>query len=647
MHVKATPRFGQCLGLLAIGLTAAAVSPARASDDGMFAAEQVSLDSLYDFMDNWLYTHVGDDRGVGGAEHDLARDNIAWLMESYGLIVELEPFRYSHSTSYNVVGTLVGTTYPDQEYIIGAHYDSVGNPGADDNASGTAAVLEAARIISQYDSEYTIRFIGFTREEQGLVGSGAYVDDHWADDILGMISADMVAYDPDTDHARIYTHSASHPLRDALGAAIEEYGDGLTWEDSGWTGASNHAPFDSAGFQAGLLIEGEVWSNPYYHSSQDSFENPDNLNFPYHTKMTRCLVGWLVDQAGVIVEADYLKFDYPDDRPEYSYPSGGTTVRVVVSGMGEAVPQPGSALLHYNTGVGWEAVAMDMVEDNVYDAVLPGQTCGDEVLYYFSALTTTGEEYVHPGSAPSFTWSSIAAYGREAFFVETLDFSPLWSTTGLWEFGQPTGDGGAYGGPDPESGYTGTNVYGYNLAGDYENNMSEEYLTSSPINCSGAFDVHLSFWRWLGVERPLYDHAEVRVSTNGGDWTTIWENGSTISDTEWVYQEFDIADLVDGESTVRLRWTMGPTDSGWQYCGWNIDDISLTGLQCEPPFMIGDMNCDGAVDFFDIDPFVLAITDPAGYAGEYAECDILAGDCNDDGLVNFFDIEPFVELIVD
>ena len=304
--MRATPRFGQCLCLLAIVLTAVAVSPARASDDGMFAAEQVSLDSLYDIMDNWLYTHVGDDRGVGGAEHDLARDNIAWLMESYGLIVELEPFSYWGDTYHNVVGTLVGTTYPDQEYIIGAHFDSVGNPGADDNASGTAAVLEAARIISQYDSEYTIRFIAFDREEQGLIGSGAYVDDHWADDILGMISADMVAYDPDTNHCNIYGRTASDPIKADLAAAVTEYGDGLTYTIGGDTPYSNHAPFEQDGLQACLLIEGEVWANPYYHSSQDTFENPDNLNFPYHTKMTRCIVGWLVDQAGVIVEADYL-----------------------------------------------------------------------------------------------------------------------------------------------------------------------------------------------------------------------------------------------------------------------------------------------------------------------------------------------------
>jgi acetylornithine deacetylase/succinyl-diaminopimelate desuccinylase-like protein len=154
----------------------------------MAAADEVSEASYRDFLDNWLYTHAGDNRGVGGPEHDLARDNIEDFFLFYGLDVTLEPFQYSGLTYYNVVGTKLGTTFPNQEYIVGAHFDSVSNPGADDNGSGVALVLEAARILTQYDSAYTIRFIAFDREEQGLVGSYAYVSDHIGDDILGMIS---------------------------------------------------------------------------------------------------------------------------------------------------------------------------------------------------------------------------------------------------------------------------------------------------------------------------------------------------------------------------------------------------------------------------------------------------------------------------
>jgi len=163
-------------------------------------------------------------------------------------------------------------------------------------------------------------------------------------------------------------------------------------------------------------------------------------------------------------------------------------------------------------------------------------------------------------------------------YVFNMDTNPGWTTQGLWAWGQPTGGGGAYGNPDPTSGYTGLNVYGYNLNGDYTNSMSEMHLTSTAIDCTGLSTVSLKFWRWLGVERSTYDRAYVRVSNNGTTWTTIWQNPDEhVTDSTWVPQEFDISAIADGQPTVYLRWTMGTTDSGWTYCGWNIDDVEIWG----------------------------------------------------------------------
>ncbi|MBU0616571.1 MAG: M28 family peptidase, partial [Planctomycetes bacterium] len=257
-----------------------------------------------------LYTHVGDDRGFG-PEHDLARDNIASEFETYGLVVTLEPFSYWGTTYYNVVGTKLGTTYPGQEYIIGAHYDSVDNPGADDNASGVALVLEAARIICQYDSGCTIRFIAFDREEQGMIGSQAYVDAHISDDILGMISADMVSYNNGGNVADINGRSASNPIKYALGDAVTEYGDGLTYAIGGAADYSDHAPFEWVGFQACILIED--WGNPYYHTPNDNVDMPGYIDYAYAIRMTRSVVGFLVDQAGVLVFDCYGDLDGDGD----------------------------------------------------------------------------------------------------------------------------------------------------------------------------------------------------------------------------------------------------------------------------------------------------------------------------------------------
>ena len=637
----------------------ALVSTATASEMGQAAANQIT-DATYRYflgdsegVPGILYTHAGDSRDVGDPQHDLARDNIADHFASYGLTVTLEPVVYSSTTYYNVVATKLGTTFPDQEFIIGAHYDSINwsgpAPGADDNASGVSLVLECARVLSQYDSEYTIRFIAFTREEQGLYGSNAYVDDHFGDDILAMISADMVAYDPDTEHALIYGHdSPALPLKSALQAAIAEYGEyqgvSLTSSDEGWNGQSDHAPFDSAGYQACLLIEGEVWSNPNYHSAGDNVDNPGYINYDYATRMTRSVCGYLVDNANVLVDVDALTFDFPDGQPEYISPAGGTRMRVEVAGLGDAVPQPGTGTLYYTGFGGWQSTPMDAISDNVYEAVFPATPCGDELFYYVGAETTGGEEFTSPWSAPLASHSAISAYGRAVVFEETFDTDPGWTTQGLWAFGQPTGDGGQYGGPDPTSGYTGDNVYGYNLSGDYENNLPERHLTSTAIDCTGYYNLQLSFWRWLGVERPLYDHAYVRVSTDGTTWTTLWENSATIEETDWSLIEIDLP-MIDNEQTVYLRWTMGTTDTAWQYCGWNIDDVQLTALQCEPEFAAGDLNCDGLINSFDIDPFVLALTSPAAYELAYPDCYAINADIDGNGLVNSFDIDPFVLLL--
>ena len=174
----------------------------------------------------------------------------------------------------------------------------------------------------------------------------------------------------------------------------------------------------------------------------------------------------------------------------------------------------------------------------------------------------------------------LAVGDREVYQAWTLATDPGWTTEDEWAFGQPTGQGGAeHGNPDPTSGATGDNVYGYNLHGDYPNDLPERHLTTVAIDCSDLFAVTLRFQRWLNVEQPLYDHAHVRVSTDGETWTTVWSNPEEITDNAWIPQELDIAAVAGGQATVYLRWTMGTTDGGWTYSGWNLDDVEIWGIE--------------------------------------------------------------------
>ncbi len=161
---------------------------------------------------------------------------------------------------------------------------------------------------------------------------------------------------------------------------------------------------------------------------------------------------------------------------------------------------------------------------------------------------------------------------------EKMDTDPGWTYEGDWAWGQPTGQGGQYGSPDPTSGYTGLNVVGYNLNGDYPNSMSTTYWTTTQaFDCSEASEVYLDFYAWLGVETYYYDHAYLAISNNnGGSWSTIWENPERINGGSWELWSFDITDKAAGYSQVILRWGMGPTDSSWRFCGWNIDDVLVS-----------------------------------------------------------------------
>ncbi|MCS4302635.1 M28 family peptidase [Chryseobacterium sp. BIGb0232] len=105
-----------------------------------------------------------------------------WLKNkyiSYGYTanqIQEDPFTFWGGDSKNLVITKTGTVYPDKYIIICGHYDTIVGPGVSDNGSGTSILLEAARILRNIPTEYSIKFIHFSGEEQGLIGSYHYAD---------------------------------------------------------------------------------------------------------------------------------------------------------------------------------------------------------------------------------------------------------------------------------------------------------------------------------------------------------------------------------------------------------------------------------------------------------------------------------------
>jgi len=165
----------------------------------------------------------------------------------------------------------------------------------------------------------------------------------------------------------------------------------------------------------------------------------------------------------------------------------------------------------------------------------------------------------------------------------SLEADPAWITDGNWQFGAPQGKGGRDdGNPDPASGYTGDNVYGVNLAGDYPITVGGPYyLTAGPLNCIGFNNVTLCYARWLNSDTLPYISNTVEVSANGTDWTIIWDPMQTaLTDSEWQTIEHDISQVADDQASVYIRWSYAVLNNGAYSCsGWNIDDIELRGIQ--------------------------------------------------------------------
>lgn len=232
-----------------------------------------------------------------------------------GFDVEYDPFEIG-SPAFNVVAEKVGLVRPHEIYIICGHYDSTSPqpfddaPGADDNASGTAGVVEAARVLAGVPFESTIRFIAFSGEEQGLVGSRHYVENRVVpigEQVLGVFNLDMIAYVGAIQHgwdANWFCDlGSSWDLGEFVAGAVEAYTTctvNLEIQRLPFPG-SDHYWFAAAGYPAVFNIDSPStrspdW-NPHYHSPNDRIET---LNLPYAVEMARGAVAALAELAGMM-----------------------------------------------------------------------------------------------------------------------------------------------------------------------------------------------------------------------------------------------------------------------------------------------------------------------------------------------------------
>ena len=218
-----------------------------------------------------------DSKHVTKPGNKLAAEYLFNTYRSFGYEPEYQHFSVKGALdgrTANVLATLKGTVNPELVYVVSSHFDSVAEgPGADDNTSGTAALLETARILATRPQPATIVFASFSAEESGLLGSREYV--RRAKDanvrIAGALNNDMLGWT--NDHRLDNTIRYSSPgIRDIQHAAAMQFSRLITYDALYYKNTDAHAYYEVYGDLVGGLGGYPILGNPHYHQPHDALE---------------------------------------------------------------------------------------------------------------------------------------------------------------------------------------------------------------------------------------------------------------------------------------------------------------------------------------------------------------------------------------
>lgn len=278
-------------GMLPFGFTGNPSVPSQARQvPPSFSLPKLDADRLMTDLEALAFNRYRQD------DRQRARDYIVKTLEVSGWTVQQQTF----PRGVNLYAERVGTDPALPAVLLGAHYDSVEpSVGADDNATGVATVLEAARLLGQQATPRTLQLVLFDLEEEGLLGSKAFVESLSNGSLVGAIVLDMVGYacetagcqsyppvlpiHPPTDrgnflavlgdqgHAQLLDSFVNQSdLPQVLTLAIPTFG-GLAPDMV----RSDHAPFWKKGIGAVLVTDTANFRNPHYHQPSDTLETID------------------------------------------------------------------------------------------------------------------------------------------------------------------------------------------------------------------------------------------------------------------------------------------------------------------------------------------------------------------------------------
>lgn len=566
--------------------------------------DQTNIDSLIFFVEELSgevqtiiggtpYTIVSRHKNQPG--NDKAADYIQQKLESYGLTVYNQSFS---SSGRNVYAIQPGTEFPNQQYMICAHYDDMPSgpiaPGADDNASGTAAVIEAARIMSNYSFPFTIIYALWDEEEQGLVGSNYYANlaASAGDSILGVINLDMVAWDSNNDNvAEVHTRSVANSIdiKDKMAEVLSAYEIDLTLQISNpGSTASDHAAFWNNGYGAILLIEDFQDFNDYYHTVNDKIQY---FNQSYFHKMCKLAFGTLATFA---LNLDLKIFHTPIASRENT--DDIETTADIISGLDIGAGQNAPRLYYrVDQGSGWsefyDVVGTPIFDSETFSFIIPGQILGTIVQYYLAAqdedssiavtLPAGGGGFSPPGSTPPQTFFQFYVAPINVALSDSAFNLNNWTSVGGW-------------GTTTEKYVSAPYSFTDSPGSNYPNISTATLTYNGSINLNGYIGAELEFQTQWDIETD-WDYAQVLISADGGStWLPIdglytnpgvgsfQPNGEPLYDgvqLTWVKESMSLNNYIGEDIVIRFLFK---SDQLVTEDGWYIDDINLFTYESVP-----------------------------------------------------------------
>lgn len=283
------------------------------------ATDEVSIGRIYDYQKQ-LFSF--DSKHITQPGNWQATEWLEQTYRGFGLDTRLQRFKTVAGQEIevaNVLATIRGTENPELVYVVGAHFDSrAEGPGADDNTSGTAMILEAARVLAKRPLPATVMFVAFTGEESGLRGArefGRAMKDSIT--VVGALNNDMMGWS--NDHRLDNTIRYSNPgLRDVQHAAAIQFSDLVTYDAFYYKSTDAQALYDAWGDIIAGIGSYPILGNPHYHQVHDVLETINHRQLTETSKTTVATIMYMASSpsrlGGLVAQGNTVTWDRARER---------------------------------------------------------------------------------------------------------------------------------------------------------------------------------------------------------------------------------------------------------------------------------------------------------------------------------------------